>query len=81
MFRRLGLRRVRGGDAVLGRLLWRRSGAEGLAFDDQPLAVVCGSAIFSNRNFTLLADAIAPGAFPTAISMPSDSSSTVIPLP
>jgi hypothetical protein len=28
-----------------------------------------------------LADAIAPGAFPTAISMPSDSSSTVIPLP
>ena len=47
-----------------------------MAFDSRRLA-----AAFSNRNFTLLADAVAPGAFPMAISIPLDSSSTVIPLP
>jgi hypothetical protein len=59
----------------------RRCGAVGLAFDGGPLAVVCGAALFTNRNFTLLGGAFDPGAFPRAISMPPDSRSTVIPLP
>jgi hypothetical protein len=37
--------------------------------------------VFTNCNFTLLGGAVAPGAFPTAISIPPDSNSTVIPLP
>lgn len=66
---------------MFGRLLRRRSGGDATAFDSRRLAAVCGAAAFSNRNFTLLADAVAPGAFPMAISIPLDSSSTVIPLP
>jgi hypothetical protein len=81
MFRRFGLRRVRGVEVAPPGFLRRRCGAEGLAFDGGPLAVVCKAERFTNRNFTLLGGAFAPGAFPRAISMPPDSSSTVIPLP
>jgi hypothetical protein len=81
MFRRLGLRRVRGGEVAPLRLLQRRCGAEGLAFDGRLLPMVCGAAAVINRNLTLLGGALTPGAFPTAISIPPDSSSTVMPLP
>ena len=59
----------------------RRCGAEGLAFDGGVLVVICGAAAFSNLNFNVLDDAFAPAAFPTAISIPWESSSRVIPLP
>jgi hypothetical protein len=81
LFRRFGLRRVRGVEFAPFGFRRRRCGVEGLAFDGGPLAVVCRATLFTNRNFTLLGGALAPGAFPTAISMPPDSSNTVIPLP
>jgi hypothetical protein len=81
MFRRFGLGRVRGVEFVPLRFLRRRCGAEGLALDGTPLAAVCGVAAYANRSFTLLGGALSLGAFATTISIPLDSSSTVMPLP
>jgi hypothetical protein len=81
MFRRFGFRRVCGGDVAPLRFLRRSCGADGLALDDGPLVVICDASAFISWSFTRLGSALSPGALPTATSMPSDSNSTVMPLP
>jgi len=81
MFWRLRRRRVRGFAAGPLRLFRCRGGADGPAFRGLPFAVLCTAPPFTNRNCTLLGVAFVLAPLPTVISIPPDSSSTVIPFP
>jgi hypothetical protein len=81
MYRRLRCRRVCGFDIEPRRLFRCAGGRVGSSSVAATPVAPAPALLFTKRNFKLLGLEFEPGPLPTAISIPPDSSSTVIPLP